>query len=368
MARVRLVNLTKRYGHTVAVDSVPLDINDNEFFVLLGPSGSGKSTILKLIAGLEKPDEGEIYIDGRLVNLVDPKDRDVAMVFQSYALYAHMSVFNNIAFPLRMRRKKLKLTNDDIRKKVTEMAKLLGIDHLLDRRPTQLSGGEQQRVALARALIRNPKVWLLDEPLSNLDAKLRTEMRATLKRLQRELGITTVYVTHDQVEAMTMADRLAVLDKGRVMAVSVPRELFSNPSNVFVAGFIGSPAMNILPCEIRRIDSGYKLVFEGVDIDVGEAIVSKIVKGGYGPKILLGIRPDYITLQTERTPLSYPAEVAVSELLGSEAIVSLRVGNSIIKAKVDSTKPYDIGEKVYFSIPTDKTKFYDPESQQYIQL
>jgi len=368
MAKVRLVNLTKKYGHTVAVDSVPLEINDNEFFVLLGPSGSGKSTILKLIAGLEKPDEGEIYIDDRLVNIVDPKDRDVAMVFQSYALYAHMSAFDNIAFPLRMRRKKLKLSGADIRRKVIETAKLLGIDHLLDRRPTQLSGGEQQRVALARALIRNPKVWLLDEPLSNLDAKLRTEMRATLKRLQKELGITTVYVTHDQVEAMTMADRLAVLDKGRVMAVSAPRELFSNPTNVFVAGFIGSPAMNILPCEIRRVNSSYKLFFEELQIELGDAVISKIIQEGYESKILLGIRPDYIALQAEGAPMSYPAEVAVSELLGSEAIVSLRVGKHIIKAKVDSAIAYDIGQKVNFSIPVDKTKFFDPDSQQCVEL
>ncbi|MCC6041896.1 MAG: ABC transporter ATP-binding protein, partial [Desulfurococcaceae archaeon] len=216
MARVELRDVVKRFGKVVAVDHVSLKIDHGEFFTLLGPSGCGKTTTLRIIAGLEFPDEGDVLIDDKVVTNLHPKDRDVAMVFQNYALYPHMTVYENIAFPLEVRKKKLGLTNDEIRRRVIEVAKLLGIEDLLDRYPSQLSGGQQQRVALARAIIRKPKVWLLDEPLSNLDAKLRVLMRAELKKLQRQLGITTIYVTHDQVEAMSMSDRIAVMNKGRV--------------------------------------------------------------------------------------------------------------------------------------------------------
>lgn len=241
MARVKLEKVVKRYGRVVAVDHVDLNIVDGEFFSLLGPSGCGKTTTLRLIAGLEFPDEGFIYIDDKVVNNVHPKDRDVAMVFQNYALYPHMTVFENIAFPLESRRKALGLSKEEIRKRVLETARFLGIEELLERYPSQLSGGQQQRVALARALVRKPKVWLLDEPLSNLDAKLRVLMRGELKRLQKQLGITTIYVTHDQVEAMSMADRIAVMNKGRVAQVGSPDELYARPADTFVATFIGSP-------------------------------------------------------------------------------------------------------------------------------
>ncbi|MBO3768814.1 MAG: ABC transporter ATP-binding protein, partial [Candidatus Brockarchaeota archaeon] len=242
MTRVVFKNVTKKYGNYIAVNNVSFEVEHKEFAVLLGPSGSGKTTILKLISGLEFPDKGEIWIGDRIVNKLPPKDRDVAMVFQNYALYPHKTVYENLAFPLKIRH----VPKDEIDKRVKSIAKLLGIDRLLERKPGQLSGGEQQRVALGRALIREPKVWLLDEPLSNLDAKLRTYMRAELKKLQRELGITTIYVTHDQVEAMTLADKLIVLNEGVVQQIGSPRELYEKPANVFVATFIGSPPMNIM--------------------------------------------------------------------------------------------------------------------------
>ena len=251
MSKVKVVNLVKRFDKTIAVDGVSFDVRDGEFIILLGPSGCGKTTTLRCIAGLETPDEGEIYIDDRLVNDLPPKDRDIAMVFQSYALYPHMTVYGNLAFPLKMR----KLPKDEIDKKVREVAKLLRIEELLDRKPRQLSGGQQQRVALGRALVRTPKVFLMDEPLSNLDAKLRVYMRAELKKLQRDLKITTIYVTHDQAEAMAMADRIAVMNKGKILQYSEPNHVYEKPANLFVAGFIGSPPMNFIKASIVEKDS-----------------------------------------------------------------------------------------------------------------
>ncbi|RLE58654.1 MAG: sugar ABC transporter ATP-binding protein, partial [Thermoprotei archaeon] len=233
MAKVSVKDLLKKFGNVIAVNKISFEVNDGEFVVLLGPSGCGKTTTLRLIAGLETPDGGEIWIGDKLVNDLPPKDRDVAMVFQNYALYPHMKVYDNLAFPLRLR----KLPKDKIDRKVREVAKLLRIDNLLDRYPRQLSGGQQQRVALGRALVREPHVFLMDEPLSNLDAKLRVYMRAELKRLQRELGITTIYVTHDQAEAMTMADRIVVMNEGKIQQIGTPSELYYKPANLFVAGF-----------------------------------------------------------------------------------------------------------------------------------
>ncbi|RLE52516.1 MAG: glycerol-3-phosphate ABC transporter ATP-binding protein, partial [Candidatus Methanomethylicota archaeon] len=240
MVKIHLEHVTKVFGEVVAVDDVTLTIREKEFMVLLGPSGCGKTTTLRIIAGLEEPTKGEVYIDDQPVTYLPPKDRDIAMVFQNYALYPHMKVYDNIAFPLKLR----KYPKEEIDKMVKEVAEMLHIEDLLDRMPKQLSGGEQQRVALARALIRRPKAFLLDEPLSNLDAKLRVVMRAELKRLQKELGVTTVYVTHDQAEAMTMADRIAVMKDGKVLQVGSPADVFNKPVNLFVAGFIGSPPMN----------------------------------------------------------------------------------------------------------------------------
>ena len=238
MSKVKVVNLVKKFDKTVAVNGISFNVKDGEFIVLLGPSGCGKTTTLRCIAGLETPDEGEIYIDDRMVNDLPPKDRDIAMVFQSYALYPHMTVYGNLAFPLKMR----KYPKQEIDKRVREVAKLLRIEELLDRKPRQLSGGQQQRVALGRALVRNPRVWLMDEPLSNLDAKLRVYMRAELKKLQKDLKITTIYVTHDQAEAMAMADRVAVMNKGKILQYDEPRHVYERPANLFVARVYWKPA------------------------------------------------------------------------------------------------------------------------------
>ncbi|MEM4913783.1 MAG: ABC transporter ATP-binding protein, partial [Desulfurococcaceae archaeon] len=246
MTFLELVNVSKRYGRTVAVDRVNLGVEKGEFVVLLGPSGCGKTTTLRIIAGLVYPDEGKVIIDGRDVTYVEPGERDVSMVFQDYALYPHMTVFDNIAFPLVVRRKKFRLSKEEISERVHKVAKMLGIDDLLDRKPLQLSGGQQQRVALARALIAEPKLWLMDEPLSNLDALIRVHLRAELKKLQKDLGITTIYVTHDQVEALTLADRIAVMNKGRIVQIGTPKEIYENPEHVFVATFVGSPPMNVV--------------------------------------------------------------------------------------------------------------------------
>ncbi len=256
MSSVRLENITKIFPpNVVAVNNVNLKIEKGEFFVLLGPSGCGKTTTLRIIAGLEKPTKGRVYIDEQDVTDLPPRKRDVAMVFQTWALYPHMKVYDNIAFPLKLR----KVPKDEIDRKVREVAKLLRIEELLDRYPKQLSGGQQQRVALARALVRNPRVWLMDEPLSNLDALLRVQMRAELKRLQKELKITTVYVTHDQVEAMTMADRIAVMNAGRVLQIGTPHEVYHYPKTKFVAGFIGSPPMNFIKAVFDFKEGSYVL-------------------------------------------------------------------------------------------------------------
>jgi len=366
LARVRLVNVVKRFGNVVAVDHVNLDISDGEFFCLLGPSGSGKTTILRLIAGLEFPDEGDIYIDDKLVNNVHPKDRDIAMVFQNYALYPHMTVYENIAFPLIARKRQLKISDDEIRKRVVEVANMLGIEHLLNRKPSQLSGGEQQRVALARALVRQPKVFLMDEPLSNLDAKLRLLMRAELKRLQKKLGITTIYVTHDQAEAMSMADRIAVLNKGRVQQVGTPDELYNKPSNVFVAGFIGVPPMNMIPCRIGHRDKKPVIMCEGFEKILDEDIYKEIEFHGYGPEILIGIRPEHLNISREAVPGSIPTEVLITESLGSETIVNVKLGNTMVKAKAPPGVKYNMGEKVYLIVDWNKILLFDAKTENLI--
>jgi len=366
LAKVRLVNVVKRFGNVIAVDNVSLDIRDGEFFCLLGPSGSGKTTILRLIAGLEFPDEGDIYIDDELVNNIHPKDRDVAMVFQNYALYPHMTVYENIAFPLIARKKQLKLSNDEIRKRVIEVADMLGISHLLNRKPSQLSGGEQQRVALARALVRQPKVFLMDEPLSNLDAKLRLLMRTELKRLQKKLGITTIYVTHDQAEAMSMADRIAVLNKGRVQQVGTPDELYNKPSNVFVAGFIGVPPMNMIPCRIDQRDRKPVIVCEGFERVIDEDVYREIESHGYGPEILLGIRPEHLSISREAVPGSIPVEVLIAESLGSETIVNVKLVNTIVKVKAPPNAKYNMGERVYLVVDWNRMLLFDAKTEKLI--
>ncbi len=327
MAEVLLENVSKEYGQTFVVKNVNLRVADKEFLTLLGPSGSGKTTTMRLIAGLEKLTEGKVFIDGKLVNDLDPKDRDIAMVFQNYALYPHMSVYDNIAFPLVMR----KVPRPEIDAKVKKTAQFLNILPLLKRKPKQLSGGEQQRVALGRSIVREPKVFIMDEPLSNLDAKLRLHMRTELKALQKKLGITTIYVTHDQVEAMTMADRIAIMNEGSIQQIAPPDAVYAHPSNEFVAGFIGSPPMNFIPCSTLQKDGRFYLDSSSFLVDVTD--LKEAIQGhASGPEVTLGVRPEDISLSFEKVPDAISGQVYVVEPLGAESIVDVKVDGLDIRA------------------------------------
>ena len=361
MSKVKVVNLVKKFDKTVAVDGISFDVKDGEFIVLLGPSGCGKTTTLRCIAGLETPDEGEIYIDDKLVNDLPPKDRDVAMVFQSYALYPHMTVYGNLAFPLKMR----KLPKDEIDKKVKEVAKLLNIDHLLDRKPRQLSGGEMQRVALGRALVRTPRVFLMDEPLSNLDAKLRVYMRAELKKLQRDLKITTIYVTHDQAEAMAMADRIAVMNKGKILQYSEPHDVYEKPANIFVAGFIGSPPMNFIKASILEKDSKIILDAGFFQYELRRDLGEIVKKGASGSEVMIGFRPEHMLLSREKQANSvFQADVYVIEPMGSRIIVDLKAGEYLLKAVAPPTAEIPPpGQKVWVGFPVERLHVFDAKTE-----
>ncbi|MFQ6084788.1 MAG: ABC transporter ATP-binding protein [Candidatus Bathyarchaeia archaeon] len=357
MAGVLLKGVTKRFGNVIAVNSLNLEVKDKEFMILLGPSGCGKTTALRCIAGLETPEEGEIYIGDRLVNDLDPKERDVAMVFQSYALYPHMSVFDNLAFPLQ----NAKVPRDEIKKRVLQTAELLRIDALLDRKPKQLSGGQRQRVALGRAMVREPHVFLMDEPLSNLDAKLRIYMRAELKKLQKELDVTTLYVTHDQVEAMTMGDRIAVLKDGILQQVGTPDNIYSHPSNVFVAGFVGSPPTNFFDCSLTA---------EGA-LDAGEfryplpVSVAKVVRERCASEgCILGVRPQDLIVAREarRKDALAKGRVEVTEPLGERMILDLKLGDYLVKAVVEPDFQADIGDELWIAFEDSKVHIFDKKT------
>ncbi len=338
MAEVKLVGIWKQFGEVTAVKDMNLHIKDGEFMILLGPSGCGKTTTLRMIAGLEEPTKGQIYVGDKLVAdpeegiFVPPKDRDIAMVFQSYALYPHMTVYDNIAFPLKLR----KIRKEEIEQRVKEVAEMLGLTELLRRKPRELSGGQRQRVALGRAIIRKPQVFLMDEPLSNLDAKLRVKMRAELKKLQRQLGVTTVYVTHDQVEAMTMGDRIAIINHGELQQVGTPEDVYDRPANVFVGGFIGSPPMNFLDATVT--EEGF-LDFGGFKLrllpDQVEILQEQELLGG---DVIFGIRPedvyDAMFAQVEVPGENMvTARIEIIENLGGEKIIHLRVDNLTLLAK-----------------------------------
>ena len=326
--RVGLRGIVKRHGALTVLHGVDLDIEPGEFFALLGPSGSGKTTTLRILAGLEPLSGGRVMLDGDDVTDREPGERDVAMVFQSYALYPHMSVYDNIAFPLRM----VATAATDVDRAVREAAMLVHIDHLLARRPGQLSGGQQQRVALARTIVRKPRLFLLDEPLSNLDAKLRLETRVELRKLQRALGVTTVYVTHDQEEAMTIADRVAVFIEGRIVQVGKPQEIFAKPASAIVAGFIGNPPMNLLPAEVRA----GSLRVGGVDLRLNRAL------GADGP-VTLGVRPAALRI----APTGLPARVYLLEELGDTTIIDLDVAGQIVKLRTDQPPHVREGDNVH---------------------
>lgn len=363
MAKVVIKGLTKTFGETVAVKDFDLEVKDKSFVVMLGPSGCGKTTTLRCIAGLETPDEGEIYIGDRLVNHLPPKDRDAAMVFQNYALYPHMTVFNNIAFPLKMR----KVQKGEIKKRVYETADLLRIRHLLNRKPNQLSGGEMQRTALGRAIVRDPQVFLMDEPLSNLDAKLRLYMRVELKRLQKDIGVTTVYVTHDQVEAMTLADKVAIMNDGMLQQFGNAVEIFRHPASIFVAGFIGSPPMNLIQCNLTEGDEGVYLDAGSFTLTIPDNISELLKEKASGTELILGLRPEDIYIAKRQTPEAVmEGEIYVTEPLGSETIVDIQVGDNLVKANVDPDFIGRIGEKIWLSINKEKIHLFDKKTEKAI--
>ena len=368
MASVVLKNVFKKYDEkVVAVSDFNIEIEDKEFIILVGPSGCGKTTTLRMIAGLEEITEGEIYIDGKLVNDIQPKDRDIAMVFQNYALYPHKSVFNNMAFGLKLR----KTPKDEIKRRVIEAAKILDIEHLLDRKPKALSGGQRQRVALGRAIVREPKVFLMDEPLSNLDAKLRVQMRIEISKLHQNLQTTIIYVTHDQTEALTMGTRIVVMKDGIIQQVDTPLELYENPKNVFVAGFIGSPQMNFIDVNIQKIDQSAYLVFNQFKIKLSDAKADKLEKKGYiGKDVILGIRPEdihdeeiYIAQMPENV---IEAEVDVIEMLGSETLLYMHVNDLNLNVRVNPRIQTKVGENLQIVFDINKLHLFDKETEEVI--
>jgi multiple sugar transport system ATP-binding protein len=356
MGRVVLKEVTKRFGEVVAVDTLNLEAKDKEFVVFLGPSGCGKTTSLRMIAGLETVTEGEIYIGDRLVNDLEPKDRDVAMVFQNYALYPHMTVYKNLAFPLE----NAKMSRQEIERGVRRAAKLLQIEPLLDRKPKQLSGGQQQRVALGRAIVREPEVFLMDEPLSNLDAKLRVYMRAELKRLQKDIGVTTVYVTHDQVEAMTMGDRIAILRRGILQQMDTPPRIYARPANEFVAGFVGSPPTNFFDCT-RTADA--TLDAGTFTYTLPEAL-ARAAERATSDEIVLAIRPQDVRVFRDEGAEDglIRAEIFTTEPLGDITILDLMIGESLVKAVVSPEYPVDTTRELWVKFPSEKVYLFDKKT------
>ena len=359
MACVRLVGLTKKFGaNIIAVDNLSLDIRDREFVTLVGPSGCGKSTTLRMIAGLERPTQGEIYFDERCVNDDEPRDRDIAMVFQSYALYPHMNVRENLEYGLK-KRKVPKIERDE---KVKKIARLLEIDNLLERKPKELSGGQRQRVALGRALIREPVVFLLDEPLSNLDAKLRVHMRAELIKLHHSIQTTMIYVTHDQLEAMTMSDRIVVMNEGEIQQVGTPKDVYDHPVNLFVAGFIGTPTMNFIECTLKEDKGLFKLDAGLFRLNLPEKLRRKIHQNIFPSDVILGIRPEDMQISESEANGSIPALVSVVELVGSETIVFSSVGDQAIISRISPDRELEINKKVYLIINESKMHLFDKKS------
>jgi len=367
MAGVRLEHIFKKYpgSDNASVSDFHLDIQDKEFLVLVGPSGCGKSTTLRMIAGLEEISEGKLYIGDRVVNDVAPKDRDIAMVFQSYALYPHMNVYQNMAFGLKLR----KFRKDEIDRRVREAARTLEIEHLLERKPKALSGGQRQRVALGRAIVREPQVFLMDEPLSNLDAKLRTQMRANISKLMKRLETTCIYVTHDQTEAMTMGDRIVVMKDGFIQQAATPEVLYNHPVNLFVAGFIGAPAMNMLEGQLVEEGGSVRFRATGVNVEVPQGKASALRSKGYvGKEVILGVRPEDIHDEPVFIEASgnsiINASIEVSENLGHEMFLYLNgLGKENVIARVDGRSGLQEGQNVKLAIDMNKVHVFDKESE-----
>jgi len=368
--RVRIENLTKNYGKVNVLDNFSLEVDPGEFMVLLGPSGCGKTTAVRCIAGLSDPSSGTIHIGDQLVNGLPPRDRDIAMVFQNYALYPHMSVYDNIAFPLKMRKE----SKGNIHEKVERISRLLEISQLIDRKPKELSGGQMQRVALGRALVREPKVFLMDEPLSNLDAKMRAYMRTEIKKLQRKVGITTIYITHDQIEAMSMADRIAIMDHGLIQQVGTPQEVYSKPTNTFVAGFIGSPPMNFLECEVSSSNSHLLFEISGSLVRSESSALRNVFDRLYGKeelpaKVTLGIRPRDINIESDHLHSDLAIECILSfiEMLGDDTVLEVNIGKNSMKVltgsmTIDTHQNLSVGQHVLIGISYEKLHFFNSQN------
>ena len=362
MSQVVIRNANKKYGDVHAVKDVNLQIRDKEFMVFVGPSGCGKTTTLRMVAGLEAITSGDILIDNRVVNELPPMDRDIAMVFQNYALYPHMSVYDNMAFGLKMR----KFDKAEIKKRVDRAAAILDIGGLLERKPRQLSGGQRQRVALGRAIVRDPKVFLFDEPLSNLDAKLRVQMRVELKKLHERLGTTAIYVTHDQIEAMTLGDRVVVMKDGWVQQVGEPLELYNTPANKFVAGFIGSPAMNFANVTVSGSNGALYAESKGLKIKLPAEVAQRL--NGHGAReITLGIRPEDISLASgSADELAFEANVEVIEQLGSEIVLDMKVGDSTMVAAVEPTTKVKVHDTLRLAMRPSRLHIFDVQTEKAI--
>ena len=365
MASLSLKNICKVYPNGFeAVKDFNLEVEDKEFIIFVGPSGCGKSTTLRMIAGLEEISSGELIIDGKLMNDVEPKDRDIAMVFQNYALYPHMTVFDNMAFGLKLR----KVPKDEIKAKVEEAARILDLEKLLDRKPKALSGGQRQRVAIGRAIVRNPKVFLMDEPLSNLDAKLRVQMRSEIASLHNRLKATIIYVTHDQTEAMTLGTRIVVLKDGVIMQVDSPQKLYNEPNNLFVAGFIGSPQMNFIDAVCKVEGERVTLNFEKTSVVLPPAKAKKLIDGGYnGKTVVMGIRPEdigdsQIEIEAHKDAV-FETDVTGYELLGSEVLLYFNVAGTAMTAKVDSRTTARMGDHITLAIDPEKIHCFDKETE-----
>ncbi|HUW90975.1 MAG TPA: ABC transporter ATP-binding protein [Candidatus Nanopelagicaceae bacterium] len=366
MPNVKIRNLVKKYGDIYALDKINLDINDGELFILLGPSGCGKTTTLFSIAGLIKPEEGEIWFGDHLVTSAErnyierPQDRNIAMVFQDYAIYPHLTVFKNIAFPLQI----INLSREEIKKRVFDTAKSLGIEDLLERKPKQLSGGQRQRVALARAIVREPNVFLMDEPLSNLDAKLRVFARAELKRLHKRLGITIIYVTHDQIEALSMGTTIAILNKGKIEQVGKPDIIYNVPKNLFVAGFIGSPPMNMIDGVLKQ-ENGYTCIDLGFTKYKLSDELEKIKKMN-NKKIILGIRPEDVLISKQNASNSIKANIDIIEPMGREFEIHLDLGEKILIAVLRKMDSLNTGDEVYLTFNDKKIHLFDKNTEENI--
>lgn len=367
MANLSLRGIYKRYtGGVVAVSDFNLEIEDKEFIILVGPSGCGKSTTLRMIAGLEEISDGELYIDDRLVNEVAPKDRDIAMVFQNYALYPHMTVFENMAFGLKLR----KTPKDEIKRRVHEAAQILDIEHLLDRKPKALSGGQRQRVALGRAIVREPKVFLMDEPLSNLDAKLRVQMRTEIGKLHHKLQTTFIYVTHDQTEAMTMGSRIVVMKDGIIQQVDSPANLYMNPCNMFVAGFIGSPQMNFVNAKVAKRDDGIWLEFGKSAVKLPEGRAASLDSSYIGKEVIMGIRPENV--HDEESYLStmpdsiVNADVEITEMMGAETYLYLMIEGTQFVARVNPRSTVKPNDKIKVALEGNKIHLFDKDTEMAI--